>query len=466
MRAAHALKWSFFAEAASRLIAPLQLLVLARLLTPADFGVVAAATVLISFSQAIADGGLGKALIQRQTKLETNANVVFWLTLVFGIGLTGILFVVAPWVASFFNDGRITAVVRVLSLQVFLAAAATTPNALLQRQMAFRDLFTVRLLTAGIPAVISIPLALEGMGYWALVLATLAGQLFQTLVLWAKTPWRPRAAFDLIAAYDLLAFARWTALSALLVWCYGWADTIVVGRYFGSHDMGLYRTGTTLVAVAFGLFFSPLLPVAYSAFSRSQHDVPLLVLHLREIVRNIAVISFPIGCFFIAFSDEIGRFALGPKWNGVDMVLMYMAAMQAFAWLICANGELYRAINKPHVETWVNLVALPVYIAVYIASARFGLEPFLQARVGLALLTLGAHLLVARKVLGTTAMSGTVGVAMLSSCFGLLAAKLVPASVVGAMGVYCLVVLLCLFAFERPLIERSLSRLTTRGQPL
>ena len=217
-RTLHAFKWSALAEVATRAMPPLSFLVLARLLVPEDFGVVAAATVVISFSQAIADAGLAKALIQRQSRIEECANAAFWISLSVGLGIAGILFLIAPWVAAYFDDGRITTVIRVLTIQLILSSAASTHAALLQKELAFNRLFRIRLAGATVPVVFSIALAIDGFGYWALVAGTVAGQLLQTILAWRATTWQPRRSFNLAVASELFAFGKWSMLTGMLAW--------------------------------------------------------------------------------------------------------------------------------------------------------------------------------------------------------------------------------------------------------
>jgi O-antigen/teichoic acid export membrane protein len=202
----HAFKWSVLGEIASRTVGPLVFLVLARLLVPEDFGVVAAAMVTISFSQVFSDAGLSKALIQRQTRVEESANVVFWLNLGIGLVIVAILTAAAPLIAGFFHDERIAPVVRVLSLQILLAAFSSVHTALLQKDLNFKQLFWVRLATTAVPGLASIPMAIHGMGYWALVAGTLVGQVAQSTMFWMLSPWRPQWGLDRGLTWELIAF--------------------------------------------------------------------------------------------------------------------------------------------------------------------------------------------------------------------------------------------------------------------
>ena len=397
-KAIHAFKWSALGEIASRAIGPLVFLVLARLLVPEDFGVVAAATVVISFSQVFSDAGLAKALIQRHDRVEESANVVFWLNLVIGLVIVTFLFVGAHFIADFFHDERIALVVQVLSLQILLAAFSSVHTALLQKDLNFKPLFWVRLVTTTAPGLASIPLAINGMGYWALVFGTLLGQMAQSAALWMFSPWRPHGRLDRNLATELVAFGKWAMLSGLIGWFYGWMDAIVVGHYLGPHDMGIYRTGNTFVTMIFGLIFSPLLPVLYSAFSRMRHDLSKVAESLLLVVKGIAMVAFPISAGLIALRAPIEQFVFRDEWGGIGMVIAILALVQGFSWLVGSNGEAYRGLGKPHIETWAMALSLTAYFIGYVFSVHYGLLVFLLSRLAMVFIGLLGQFVVSKFV--------------------------------------------------------------------
>lgn len=397
--AVHAFKWSLFGEAASRLIGPVVFIVLARVLTPQDFGVVAAATVAISFSEVFWFNGLARALIQHPKDLPAAADAVFWINLTLAGVLAAALLLAAPALARFFGDARVADVLRLLCLQIPLAAACSVMTALMQKRFQFARLFWIRIASTGGPGLASIPLALSGWGYWALVAGVLVGQLLQLLLLWRFSDWRPRARIDRVLSGDLLRFGRWSLLSGLLGWLYGWLDAIVVGHFLGSQEMGLYRTGNTFVTVVLGLLFAPLMPVLFSLFSRAQDDLPRLREALITVVHAIALLALPIGMGLYVLREEVGTLIFGAQWAGVGTVIGLLAISHAIGWIAGANGELYRAVGKPYVETFTMALMMAVYVPVYLIAVRGGLQDFLDARVALSVLALLAHVVVSWRVI-------------------------------------------------------------------
>lgn len=431
-KVSHALKWSLLGELSSRLITPIVFLVLARLLTPEDFGVAAAAALVISFSQAIVDAGLGKALVQRQSRVHECANTAFWGNLTIGVAVMILLIAAAPVIAGFFGDERIIDVTRVLALQVPLAALCTVPTALLQRDLAFSKLFWVRLLTAGLPALVSVPMALNGLGYWALVAGALASQALQAIVLWRSSFWRPYFGFDRRLARELVNFGRWALLSGLLAWFYVWMDSLIVARYLGAHEMGLYRTGNMVVIMIFGLVFAPMLPVLYSLLSRLGNDPSAVGRALGEVAAAMVVVSLPIAALVVLMSPGFEVLVFGKNWAGLAPILALLAASQGLAWLVGANGEAYRAIGRPELETWAMGLSTVVYLVAYLISIHHGLYAFVATRAALVLVGISIQVAIARRALGLGPVTWTHAL-LKPALFALLAFTLARACEFGKM---------------------------------
>lgn len=395
MSFAHALKWSFLSELASKLIQPIVFVVLARLLTPEDFGVMSVALMVMAFSQIFWEAGMGKALIQRQTDIQDAANVAFWVNISLAVIIIGLLYSAAsPIALNFFQDARVTAVIQVMTLQVLLGALGSVQTALLQKEFGFKKLFWVRFATVSLPGLASIPLAWQGMGYWALVAGTLVGQAAQVIMLWRMSAWRPDWSFHIPVAREMGRFGAWVGLSGLLVWFYLWMDALVVGMYLGSHDLGLYRTGNQFSAMVFAFLFVPITPVLYSHLARMNGDRERIKMAAEKVIQVLILIAIPVAAILFSLSDSIGAALFGEKWEGIGLVIGVMGLAHGFSWIVSMNGEFYCAMGKPAYETIIGGVTLLVYLCGYLYSIGFGFEPFLWACFALVLLSLILHLFI------------------------------------------------------------------------
>lgn len=368
-------------ELASKAIAPVVFIILARLLTPEDFGVMTAALMVIGFSQIFWEAGMGKALIQRQTDVDDAANIAFWINIGLGVIIAGLILFSAESVAkTFFHDNRVSDVIEVMTLQIFLGAASSVHSALLQKSMDFKKLFWVRFSTVTLPGIASIPLALNGMGYWALVVGSLVGQFAQMIILWQINPWRPKFTFHTRIAKEIGQFGAWVGMSGLLAWFYIWADSFIVGMYLGSHELGIYRTGNQIATMMFAMFLSPIIPVLYSHLSKVSIDKESIQIIATSIIKLLILFSIPAGMILFQLSPNIEQLMLGEKWSGVSFVLGMFFLVHGFAWVVGMNGEFFRAIGKPKFETIAMLASAPAFLAIYMSFINNGLHDFMIAR--------------------------------------------------------------------------------------
>ena len=400
MNLIHSFKWSMATEIVSKAIQPLVFIILARILTPEDFGVVSAALMVIAFSQIFWEAGMSKALIQRQTELEDAANVAFWVNVGFGMVISGLLLFTARLIGdTFFHDDRVYSVIQVMTLQVLLGSVSSVHVALLRKEMKFKKLFWIRFATVSIPGFASIPMALNGMGYWALVSGTLIGQVAQIILLWRMSHWRPKLKFPIFIAREMGRFGAWVGFSGLLAWFFVWADSLVVGMYLGSRELGLYRTGNQFAMMVFATLFSPISPVLYSHLSQMNKNKERIGNAIETIIKVIISIAIPIGMIIYSLSEPISIVLFGEKWLGVGLVIGVMALMHGFSWVVGMNGDVYRAMGKPAYEAIVTAGTLFIYLAAYIYSIKQGFEIFVWTRLLLALGALVLHLFVLRKVI-------------------------------------------------------------------
>lgn len=395
-----AIKWSVLSELAAKAIQPVIFILLARLLSPEDFGVMSAALMVIGFSQIFWEAGMAKAIIQRQTDVDSSANAAFWINTGMGVVISGLLFISADRIATvFFHDERVASVLQVMSIQILLGSVSAVHVALLQKEMDFKKLFWVRFATVSLPGFASIPLAMMGLGYWALVVGTIVGQVAQVIMLWRLSQWRPRLSFQTQIAKELLQFGGWVAASGLLAWFYVWGDSLIVGMYLGSHELGLYRTGSQLAAMIFTIIFSPINPVLYSHLSRMNENKERMCTAAEKVIKVLTFAAVPIAMIVFSLSIPLGEVLFGPKWEGVGFVIGAMALMHGFSWVVGMNGEVYRAMGRPAHETIVTGSTLIIYFGAYLFSIDFGIEAFVWTRLSLALGSLLLHLLVIRALL-------------------------------------------------------------------
>jgi O-antigen/teichoic acid export membrane protein len=398
-RAVKSVKWTFLMEVVGRGTQPIITLILARLLTPADFGLIGMCMVVISLTLVFQNFGLDRALIQREEGISEAANVAFWANLLLSVVLYLILFLSAPLIATFFREPQAVDVLRVLCLRIILFSLVSVQQALFQRVLEFKKLFVVRLISAVIPAFVSIPLALNHYGVWALVYGSLAGSLAQAVLLFVLTPWRPRLFFDYLIARQLVSFGGWAMLETLLGWLLLWGDSAILGRFLGAKELGVYRVGITLILLVTGFTCGAISTVTYSAFSRLQMNRSELKRYFINTTKLTAGIALPIGICLAFLSQPISDVVFGEKWQGIGTVIAIIGLSEAIAWLVGINPNVYRAMGKPDINSKLLILNVLYFIPAYILAAPYGLVAVCATRLLCTILSIPLHLYATQRIL-------------------------------------------------------------------
>lgn len=305
----------------------------------------------------------------------------------------------APWISSFFHEPRLSAVLRVQSIAVIILSLSSVQNALLQRKFKFKKLMGLTLVPSLMPLIVAVPLAIRGLGYWALVGSAIAGRVIQTFLLWEYSSWRPRWRYDVRIARQMLAFGGLVAFEGLMSWAIVSGDNLIVGHFMNAKDVGLYVFGFNLVVLLVGFFVNPLTGVAYSAFSRLQSDIKELKRVFLESTRMIATIVIPFSLGLSLIADSFTAVVLGSRWHGIEPVIMILAVMPGLGFIITLNPALYKAMGRPDIMPKFHVMSLAYIIPVYWISAQFGLIPFCWARFSVGVVFYFPHIWLSMKVL-------------------------------------------------------------------
>ena len=321
-------------------------LALARILTPADFGLVAMVVVVTRFAALLVDMGLSTATVQRETLTGEQISALFWVNVFFGVALAVLLVAIAPAVAWFYTESRLTGIIAVLASSVVFGALTVQHQALLQRQMQFTTLAVIGIIAVVLAAVLAIWLALLGAGYWSLVMMHVTYSVVMAVGVWTACTWRPRWSPKLSSVRSMLVFGGNLTGFDLVDYASRNVDKVMVGCYWGARSLGLY-------AQAFELFITPIkqvsLPmgqVSLPALSRLQSDPEAFRRHYLNSLSFVVVLATPISLLFLVLAPEfIGTF-LGRKWLEAAPILRCLAVcglvhpvLNTTQWLFRSTGR-------------------------------------------------------------------------------------------------------------------------------
>ena len=319
------LRWTVSVRLISQLITWAITLVVIRLLTPADYGLVAMATVFISLLAMVSDFGLGSALVQRVTVGDSELSNVFGLVLLVQFTLAALLVASAPLIALFFSEPKLVPIVRVMALQFIVAAFAVVPDALLRRAMEFRKRSIFDLTSVLVGSVMTLLLAVAGAGVWALVAGNLAAVVWRTVGLNLFAPSFVRPTLSIAGMWTILQFGGLLTASQVLWFFSVQADVVVAGKWLGKEALGAYSVAMHLASLPNDRISGLINQLAFPAFSRMQHDVAKVVENLLFGVRVLSLGSFPVLWGIASVAPEIVTVFLGPKWNDAVVPLQILA---------------------------------------------------------------------------------------------------------------------------------------------
>ena len=329
--------WSFADNIASSGITFLVGLILARLLTPKEYGIMAMITVFIAISNSIIDSGFSNALIRKIDVKRIDYNTVFYFNLLIGIFLYGFLFVFASAIASIFIEPQLISITRVIGLVLIINSFAIVQRTILVKDVDFRTQTKVSLIASLLSSVTGIGMALYGCGVWSLVGQLLTRQLFNTIFLWIYNCWRPIWEFSVESFRELFSFGSKLLFSGLLDTIYKNIFYIIIGRFYTSAQLGQYTRAEQFNIIFSSNLTSVVQRVSYPVLSSIQNDLHRLKEAYRRVIKTTMMISFAFMLGLAAVAKPLIIILIGDKWVGAIFYLQ----------IICFSGMLYplHAIN-------------------------------------------------------------------------------------------------------------------------
>jgi O-antigen/teichoic acid export membrane protein len=348
--------------------------VLARMLTPNDFGLVAMVTAITGFVALFRDCGLPMATIQRAQITHAQVSSLFWINCGLGVMLMLAVLALSPVIAWFYHEPRLLWVTAVLSVTFAVTGLAVQHQALLRRQMRFKALSMIDVLSMAFGVSIGISMAAAGFGYWSLVGVTLGSSLLNSVLIWYKCNWRPGPFRRRVGARSMLAFGGHLTGFDLLNYFTRNFDNILIGRVLGSVAVGVYSKAYGLLMLPVNQINAPLSTVMLPALSRVQ-DKPAdyARLYLRAL-KGLSLVTVPLVVFSFVLARDIILVLLGRQWLSAVAVFQLLAPAALVSAINIAPGWLCISLGHPRKQIHYGLVSAPVCVLAFIIGIRWGVE--------------------------------------------------------------------------------------------
>lgn len=400
--AARAVIWNYVSFAAGKLLVLVTMAILARLLTPEDFGVVGFATVAVAYLAVLKDLGLGGALIQRKEDIDESAETVFAFNLVTGVVLTALCFVGAPLVAGFFREPLVVPLLRVLSLTFVLEALGSVQLVLLRKNMDFKRKLIPDVGRSIVKGAVSIAAAAAGLGVWALVWGQLAGVVASVILAWTVFPWKPRVRVHRRLVRPLARFGGPLIVTDIQFAIWSNLDYLVVGRLLGDVALGIYTLAYRLPELLIQSVWRVLGGAIFPLFSKLQDQPALLRRGFLATIKYTQVLVVPMCVGLFITAEPAVRALFGEQWDQAIPVLQVMCVFSLLGSIGVNAGDVYKALGRPGILAKLAGLELLVLIPALMVGARFGIVGVAWAHAGVAALDTVVRLAVANRMVGTT----------------------------------------------------------------
>lgn len=366
------IRWTAGARLTSQLITWSITLIVIRVLAPADYGLLAMATVFVSLLSMFSELGLGAAVVQRTDLDGLLTRRVFAVVLLVHFVLAALLASLAPLVGSFYGEPRVVPVLQVLACQFVLAAFAVIPDALLQRRMEFRNRSLIDLGAAIVASLTTLGLAIGGAGVWALVAGSLVGQSCRTVGLNWISPFLERPSFTLGGMRPLLRFGGQISVAQLLWMMFSQADILICAKLLGNEALGFYAVAMHLASLPNQRISALVNQVAFPAFSNMQHDLHRVGTNLLSGVRILSFVAFPILWGASSLAPELVATVLGAKWLPSAVPLQALAVIMPLRMIGNFVQVANQGVGRSDVLLWNAAWALAIGPAGFLVGIQLG----------------------------------------------------------------------------------------------
>ncbi len=380
-----AAKWSLITEVLAKLITPVTNIILAHILAPTAFGILATIMMVISFAEMLADAGFQKFLVQyefeNEEEKQKSVSVAFISNIVLAIVLWLVIIIGRDELAILVGNEGLGVPLAVMGAMLPLSAFSSIQMAMYRRNFNFKFLLSIRMITIITPLLVSIPMALAGFDYWSLIAGLLAAHLFTAIALCVRQEKLISIYFSGSVFRNMFSFSAWSLAEAFSIWLTAWVDTFIISHFLNAYYLGVYKMPTAIVTTVMAIATSSMAPVLFSALSRYQHNQVEFERTFLTFQRYMALFLVPLGVGMFVYQDFIVQILLGPQWKLAGIVLgswaLSSSLVTAISYLI---SEAFRAKGMPNISFLAQVAHLVVLIPVIYVCVQYDFTTFVYAR--------------------------------------------------------------------------------------
>lgn len=381
-----AAKWSGITEFSAKIIQPVTNVILARVLVPEAFGLMAVITMVISFANLFSDAGFMRYLIQHEFKSDEEKDqstlVAFWTNLGISIGFWLVISLCRNSIASLLGHPDLGIAIAAACICLPLNSFSTVQTALYQRDLNFKVLFLARITGALIPVFVTIPLAVLGFHYWALIIGTICGNLWNAFILTVKSEWKIRFFYQYSILKEMLGFSIWSLIEAISIWVTAWVDIVIVGRAFTDYYLGIYTNSITVVNAFLNIVTTATAPILLSALSRLQANESEYKRVFFRFQGLVSLLLIPMGVGLYIYRELATGILFGKQWEEAALLVGLWGLISTFLIVFSDYSSIiFVSKGKPKISFLSQILYLSLMLPALIFSVRYSFETVIYVRV-------------------------------------------------------------------------------------
>jgi PST family polysaccharide transporter len=320
--------------------------VLARLLTPEEFGIVALVTVFVNFFNLLSDFGLGPAVVQNQSLDDKDVHSIFSFSILLGFLLSGLFYLSAPLIAGFYNEPELINVSRLLSLAILFYSLQIIPKALFQKALKFQQIGLITVSVQFFSGVIAIVLAYKGFSYYALVIQSILVSGISLVIFYALKPVKIAWRIQFSAIRKIIRFSSFQFMFNFINYFSRNADNILIGKFLGSAPLGYYDKSYRLMMMPVQNLTHVITPVLMPVLSKYQDDKNFVFNSYMKVVKLLATIGFPLSVFLYFSAGDIIHILYGFQWTQSIPVFKLLALTVGIQMVLSSSGSIFQTVNR------------------------------------------------------------------------------------------------------------------------
>ena len=398
----NALFWSFTERFGTQVIQFIFSIIMARLLMPEEFGLIAMLSIFVAMGNTFVNSGFGQALIQKQDSNHIDECSIFYFNILVAIFATIILFFCAPLIADFYDQPELAPMSRVLSLIFIFNALGLIQRTLLNKKLEFKTQLKVSLSASLISGIISIWFAFNGFGVWSLIALYLCNDFFNTLFLWLLSSWRPSLIFSMYSLKSMFSFGSKLFIVSLTNSVFVNLHKLIIGKFFSPSALGFYSRADSLYKYPVVILNSVVSQVSFPVFSKIQDDKKRLKLLVRRSLKTITLITFPLMIGVAVVANPLIEVLLTKKWLPSTFYLQLLCVLGMLYPILAINLNALNAQGRSDLYLKIDIINKILILIIIFITYRFGITAMIIGQIVNSLFSYFLYSYYTGKLLGLT----------------------------------------------------------------